>query len=77
MEDDNGLELRLGLSLGKSSTTPRSRNDSSSETRIEDVDRGSKIIDDFRNFLHAGTQSLIKPLIMGLYFNFFKCHNCP
>ena len=56
MEDDNGLELRLGLSLGKSSTTPRSRNDSSSETRIEDVDRGSKIIDDFRNFLHAGTQ---------------------
>lgn len=56
MEDDNGLELRLGLSCGKSSTTPRARNGSSSETRIEEVDRGSKIIDDFRNFLHAGTQ---------------------
>lgn len=56
MEDENGLELSLGLSCGKSSAVSKAANGSSSDTRTEEGDRGSKIIDDFKNFLHGGTQ---------------------
>lgn len=56
MEDENGLELSLGLSCGKSSSIPKAANGGSSDTRTEEGDRGSKIIDDFKNFLHGGTQ---------------------
>ncbi|XWS26802.1 hypothetical protein CRYUN_Cryun26dG0061500 [Craigia yunnanensis] len=56
MEDDNGLELSLGLSCGASSAKPKGKIDSSSDTRTEEGDRGIKIVDDFKNFLQAGTQ---------------------
>lgn len=58
MEDDNCLDLTLGMSLpsGLHCTSSKGRNSSSSDIRTEDSDRGSKLIDDFKNFLDGGTQ---------------------
>ncbi|OMO58255.1 hypothetical protein COLO4_34790 [Corchorus olitorius] len=56
MEDDNGLELSLGLSCGASSAKSKGKIGSSSDTRTEEGDRGIKIVDDFKNFLQAGAQ---------------------
>lgn len=56
MEDDNGLELSLGLSCGGSTGKSKGKNGGSSDTKTEEGDRGNKIVDDFRNFLHGGTQ---------------------
>ncbi|XWS17307.1 hypothetical protein CRYUN_Cryun33cG0056200 [Craigia yunnanensis] len=56
MEDGNGLELSLGLSCGASSAKSKGKIGSSSDTKTEEGDRGSKIVDDFKNFLQAGTQ---------------------
>ncbi|KAF3441889.1 hypothetical protein FNV43_RR15804 [Rhamnella rubrinervis] len=56
MEDDNGLELSLGLSFGGSSAKSKSKNGSSSDVRTEEGDKGNKLVDDFKNFLQAGTQ---------------------
>ncbi|KAL5768780.1 hypothetical protein ACOSP7_015325 [Xanthoceras sorbifolium] len=56
MEDDNGLELSLGLSCGGSAVKSKGKNGSSSDTKTEEGDRGNKIVDEFRNFLHGGTQ---------------------
>lgn len=55
MEDENGLELSLGLSWGGSSAKPKSKNGSSSDTRAEEAGRGGKIVDDFKSFFHAGS----------------------
>lgn len=56
MEDENGLELSLGLGCGGSSAKSKGKNGSSSDTRTEEGDRGNKLVDDFKNFLHASTQ---------------------
>lgn len=56
MEDDNGLELSLGLSCGASSAKAKGKISSSSDTRTEEGDRGVKIVDNFKNFLQAGTE---------------------
>lgn len=56
MEDDNGLELSLGLSCGGSAGKSKSKNGSPSDTLAEEVDRGNKIGDDFKTFLHGTTQ---------------------
>ncbi|MBA0622241.1 hypothetical protein Godav_007802 [Gossypium davidsonii] len=56
MEDDNGLELSLGLSCGASSAKARGKISSSSDTRTEEGDRGVKIVDNFKNFLQAGNE---------------------
>ncbi|XP_022731131.1 ninja-family protein mc410-like [Durio zibethinus] len=56
MEDDNGLELSLGLSCGASSAKSKGKISSSSDTGAEEGDRGIKIVDDFKNFLQAGSQ---------------------
>ncbi|KAJ9167858.1 hypothetical protein P3X46_019448 [Hevea brasiliensis] len=55
MEDENGLELSLGLGCGGSSAKSKGKN-GSSDTRTEEGDRGNKLVDDFKNFLHASTQ---------------------
>ncbi|XP_024959978.1 ninja-family protein mc410 isoform X5 [Cynara cardunculus var. scolymus] len=49
MEDDNGLDLTLSLPCGGPSA--KGKNGSGSEVRVEEADRGSKLIDDFKNFL--------------------------
>lgn len=56
MEDDNGLELSLGLSCGASSAKAKGKISSSSDTRTEEGDRGVKIVDNFKNFLQAGNE---------------------
>ncbi|XWS69925.1 hypothetical protein CRYUN_Cryun03dG0005100 [Craigia yunnanensis] len=56
MEDDNGLELSLGLSCGASSAKSKGKIGSSSDKRTAGGDRGIKIVDDFKNFLQAGNQ---------------------
>ncbi|CAH2077638.1 unnamed protein product [Thlaspi arvense] len=67
MEDDNGLELSLGLSCGGSSGKGKGNNNtnnagSSSENhRVEGGDRSAKVIDDFKNFLHPTSQRPAEP----------------
>uniref|UniRef100_A0A5B7BF31 Ninja-family protein n=1 Tax=Davidia involucrata TaxID=16924 RepID=A0A5B7BF31_DAVIN len=56
MEDENGLELSLGLSCGGSSAKSKGKNGSSIDTRTDEGDRSNKLVDDFKNFLHGGTQ---------------------
>lgn len=56
MEDDNGLELSLGLSFGGPSVKPKSKNGSSSDTRAEEIVRDGKMTDDFKNMFDAGPQ---------------------
>ncbi|KAK8644935.1 hypothetical protein V6N13_118794 [Hibiscus sabdariffa] len=56
MEDDNGLELSLGLSCGASTAKSKGKLSSSLDTRTEEGDRGVKIVDNFKNFLQAGTE---------------------
>lgn len=55
MEDESGLELSLGLSSGGSSGKEKGKS-GSSHVPPEDTDRGSKIVNDFRNFLNPGMQ---------------------
>uniref|UniRef100_A0A803NT41 Ninja-family protein n=1 Tax=Cannabis sativa TaxID=3483 RepID=A0A803NT41_CANSA len=56
MEDDSGLELSLGLSFGGLSGKPKAKSSSSTDLRIEKGDKGNKLVDDFKSFLHPGTQ---------------------
>ncbi|KAM0969624.1 hypothetical protein TB2_017478 [Malus domestica] len=56
MEDDNGLELSLGLSWGGSSAKTKGKNGASPNARAEEGDRGNKLADDFKDFLHGGAQ---------------------
>ncbi|XP_052199433.1 ninja-family protein mc410-like isoform X2 [Diospyros lotus] len=56
MEDDNGLELSLGLSLCRSSAKSKDKSDNSSDTRTDEGDRSNKLINDFKNFLEGGTR---------------------
>ncbi|XP_050218246.1 ninja-family protein mc410 isoform X2 [Mercurialis annua] len=56
MEDDNGLELSLGLGCGGSSVKSKGKNSSPSDARTEEGDKGNKLVDDFKNFLHGGAQ---------------------
>lgn len=56
MEDENGLELSLGLGCGGSSSKSKGINGSSSDTRTEEGDRGNKLVDDFKHFLHGSIQ---------------------
>lgn len=56
MEDENGLELSLGLSCGGSSVKSKGKNGVPLDARADEVDRGNTLTDDFKNFLHPGTQ---------------------
>ncbi|KAG4141243.1 hypothetical protein ERO13_D06G064200v2 [Gossypium hirsutum] len=56
MEDENGLELSLGLSYSTLSAKSKGKISSSSDTRTEEGDKGVEIVDDFKNFLQTRTQ---------------------
>lgn len=56
MEDESGIELSLGLSCGGSSTKPKSKNGSSSDTRAEEAGRGGKMVDDFKSMFNTDPQ---------------------
>ncbi|GAB2268307.1 hypothetical protein Dimus_003277 [Dionaea muscipula] len=52
MEEDKGLDLSLGL--GGSSSKSKDGKEDSIDSRADDGDRTSKILNDFRNFLNGG-----------------------
>ncbi|KAJ0751727.1 putative Ninja family, Jas TPL-binding domain-containing protein [Helianthus annuus] len=51
MEDGNRLDLTLSLPCGGPSAATKGKTATSSDVRVEEADRGSKLIDDFKNFL--------------------------
>ncbi|KAK1418566.1 hypothetical protein QVD17_27711 [Tagetes erecta] len=51
MEDGNALDLTLSLPCGGPSAALKGKTAAGSEVRVEEADRGSKLIDDFKNFL--------------------------
>lgn len=55
--DENGLDLSLGLPCGGVVTSEKSKSGSSSDSKVEEVDRDGKVINDFKNFLDGGTSS--------------------
>ncbi|KAK9705937.1 hypothetical protein RND81_07G093700 [Saponaria officinalis] len=54
MEDDEGLELSLGLACGRSSSHSKDTSDMSAGGRTDTDERTNKILNDFRKFLNAG-----------------------
>lgn len=56
MDDDNGLELSLGLFCGGSSAKPKGKNGAISDTRTEEVGRGGKMVDEFKSFFQTDSQ---------------------
>ncbi|KAE9597581.1 putative Ninja family, Jas TPL-binding domain-containing protein [Lupinus albus] len=56
MEDDNGLELSLGLSCGGSSVKSKNKDGSSSDTRAEEVGRSTKKVDELKGIFDAASQ---------------------
>lgn len=55
--DENGLDLSLGLPCGGVVASEKSKSGSSSDSKVEEVDRDGKVINDFKNFLDGGTSS--------------------
>ncbi|KAK4373011.1 hypothetical protein RND71_008395 [Anisodus tanguticus] len=53
--DENGLDLSLGLPCGGVAASEKSKSGSSSDSKVEEVDRDGKVINDFKNFLDGGT----------------------
>ncbi|KAL8532600.1 hypothetical protein ACS0TY_008980 [Phlomoides rotata] len=71
MDDEKGLDLSLGLGNNSSNNNKdKAKYGSSSDIRSEDGDRGSKLINEFKNFLEGGNQQ--HPLKVGESFNFGK-----
>lgn len=68
MEDEKGLDLSLGLPCGGNSSSHKSKQGSSSDIRSDEGDRGSKLINEFKNFLEGGNQQ--HPLKVGESFNY-------
>ncbi|KAL4029318.1 hypothetical protein IC575_012547 [Cucumis melo] len=56
MESEDGLELSLGLSLGGASVKSKGKITSSSGANAEESDRGNKLVDDFKSFLHGDNE---------------------
>lgn len=54
MEDDKGLDLSLGLPVGRSSSKSNEKISTSLDASPNEGDRTSKILNDFRNFLNGG-----------------------
>ncbi|KAF5207486.1 Ninja-family protein [Thalictrum thalictroides] len=56
MEDDNGLELSLGLSCGGSNGKMKGKDGSSSDVKIEEGENTNNLMGDLKNFLKTSTQ---------------------
>ncbi|KAL3623826.1 hypothetical protein CASFOL_032642 [Castilleja foliolosa] len=54
MEGEKGLDLSLGLPCGGNSSSQKDKYASSSDIKSDERDRGSKIINEFNNFLEGG-----------------------
>ncbi|VFQ67615.1 unnamed protein product [Cuscuta campestris] len=58
MEDENGLNLSLGLPCGRGTGSQKGKTGSSSNVRTEEGDRNSNSISDFKNFFDGGTKKV-------------------
>ncbi|CAA0826917.1 AFP homolog 2 [Striga hermonthica] len=68
MEDEKGLDLSLGLPCGgNSSSSQKIKYGSSSDMKSDEADRGSKLINEFKNFLEGGNNQQ-HPIIVGEKF---------
>ncbi|KAL3625466.1 hypothetical protein CASFOL_030920 [Castilleja foliolosa] len=54
MEEEKGLDLSLGLPCGGNSSSQKDKYVSSSDIKSDEGDRGSKLINEFKNFLEGG-----------------------
>ncbi|PIA64795.1 hypothetical protein AQUCO_00100338v1 [Aquilegia coerulea] len=55
MEDDNGLELSLGLSCGGSNGKMKGKDGSSSDVKVEEGENTNNLMGDLKNFLNTST----------------------
>ncbi|RAL51086.1 hypothetical protein DM860_005442 [Cuscuta australis] len=58
MEDENGLNLSLGLPCGRGTASKKGKTGSSSNVRTEESDRNSNSISDFKNFFDGSTKKV-------------------
>lgn len=72
MADDNALDLTLGLPCGGGGSSVKGKIGSSSDTRSDEVDRGNKVTDKFKNFLEDGTQQHLVKTEENIFNNFPK-----
>lgn len=72
MEDEKDLDLSLGLPCGGNSSSQKGKYSSSSDVRSDEGDRGSKLINEFKNFLEGGNQQHPPKVGENLYNNFGK-----
>ncbi|KAL0333872.1 UNVERIFIED_CONTAM: Ninja-family protein [Sesamum angustifolium] len=72
MEDEKGLDLSLGLPCGGNSSSQKGKYGSTSDVRSDEDDRGSKLINEFKNFLEGGTQQHPLKVEDNFYNNFPK-----
>ncbi|KAK9142103.1 hypothetical protein Syun_011503 [Stephania yunnanensis] len=56
MEDDNGLELSLGLSCGGSAGKAKAKDGGSSDAKADEGSSSGKSISDLKNFLNTGVE---------------------
>ncbi|KAK3439144.1 hypothetical protein EUGRSUZ_C03788 [Eucalyptus grandis] len=56
MEDENGLDLGLGLSCGGSAGKLKGKSGTGTSDSTAEEDRGSRIVGDFKDFLQSGSQ---------------------
>ncbi|KAJ4958799.1 hypothetical protein NE237_025910 [Protea cynaroides] len=56
MEDENGIELSLGLSCGGAVGKSKSKDGSYSDIKTEEGGVNNKLVGDLKNFYHTGTQ---------------------
>ncbi|XP_030541727.1 ninja-family protein mc410 [Rhodamnia argentea] len=56
MEDENGLDLGLGLSCGGSGGKLKGKSGTGTSDLTAEDDKGSRIVGDFNDFLHGGSQ---------------------
>ncbi|XP_075509765.1 ninja-family protein mc410 isoform X1 [Primulina tabacum] len=72
MEDEKGLDLSLALPCGGSNNSLKGKYGSSSDVRTDEGDRGSKLINEFKNFLEGGNQQHPLKSEDNFYKNFGK-----
>ncbi|KAF8388936.1 hypothetical protein HHK36_025619 [Tetracentron sinense] len=56
MEDENGIELSLGLSCGGSAGKSRGKDGNSLDSKTEEGGNSNKVMDDLKSFHHTGIQ---------------------
>ncbi|KAI5662790.1 hypothetical protein M9H77_22113 [Catharanthus roseus] len=78
MEDENRLDLSLGLPCGGNTTASKGKISSTSDSRSDINDRDSKVINEFKQFLDGGTTQIGAGMVsLRKPENFFNLSNNP